>query len=374
MPLHPTTYARINLSALIHNYRRIAADAQTDVLCIVKADGYGHGAIPCAKALYGAGARWFGVANPTEAIQLRKGLEARDAHILILGYTSPEDVPALIEESITQTVYSEEYAVELLRHIPDGARLTVHFKLDTGMNRLGFPTRPASRHETVEAIARLSREPKLLADGIFTHFACADEPESSMTDEQWLEFSETVQALSRCGVSFPTVHACNSAGIYRMPAAHASLVRAGIILYGIMPSNEVSIDGLMPVMSLHTHVTHVHRVHAGEAIGYGASFHATQDMQIATLAIGYADGLIRAYGNGGVRIGGKECALVGRICMDQCMADVTGMDVRSGDEAVFFDESRQVTKLSYSAGMIPYETVCLIGKRVPRIYCEETSV
>ncbi len=366
--IHPTTFARIDLQALINNYRKIRRDAGAEVLCIVKADGYGHGAIPCARALSDAGARFFGVANASEAIELRKGLAGREASILILGYTAPEDAATLLEYEITQTVFSADYASALLANIPDGKRLTVHLKLDSGMNRLGFSTLAQSRAETVDTIVSLLSDSRINAEGIFTHFACADETDHPLTDAQWAAFSSTLQMLNERGIHFPIVHACNSAGIYRIPEARFGMVRAGIILYGIMPSDEVSIDGLRPVMSLHSHVTHVHTVHAGETVGYGAAFRASEDTKVATLAIGYADGLIRAYGSCGVRIGGKERCLVGRICMDQCMADVTGSDVRPGDEAVFFDAARSVSQFAAVAGMIPYETVCLIGKRVPRIY------
>lgn len=370
MPLHPTTFARIDLRALVNNYRRIQADTDAQVLCVVKADGYGHGAVPCASALYGAGARWFGVANPTEAIELRRGLQKPDAQILILGYSAPEDIPLLIEESITQTVYSAEYARAILHQVPCGARLRVHIKLDSGMNRLGFSTRADRRAEMLADLMPILADPRIDAQGVFTHFACADEPENPMTEAQWNAFCDTVAAIGQEGITFPYVHACNSAGIYRLPAAHGNLVRAGIILYGIKPSEQAEGPELQPVMSLHTHVTHVHTLRAGETIGYGAAFRTEIDRTVATLAIGYADGLIRAYGGCGVRIGGKECELIGRICMDQCMADVSGMEVSPGDEAVFFDAVHPVTELSGRAGMIPYETLCLIGKRVPRIYID----
>jgi len=373
MSLHPTTYALIDLDALVANYRIIAAESKAEVLCVVKADSYGHGAIPCARALYRAGGRFFGVANAAEALELRRALPSRDARILILGYTHPDDVPLLIESDLIQTVYSAEQAASLLARVPKGSALTVHFKLDSGMNRLGFPADEASRGETVKQILSLTADARLICDGIFTHFACADEPESGMTDRQWQDFSFTLAALEKEGFNPPHVHTCNSAGICRFGGDRGNLVRAGIILYGIPPSDSVTLPDLTPVMSLHTHVTHLHTVRAGQTIGYGATFTADRDLRVATLAIGYADGLVRAYAKGGVRIGGRLCPILGRICMDQCMVDVTGVDVKVGDEAVFFDQALPVTHLSRCADIIPYETVCLIGKRVVRIYRGEQT-
>lgn len=368
MSIHPTTFARIDLAALVHNYHKIRCDAGTDVLCIVKADAYGHGAVPCARALSEAGAAFFGVANVSEAIALRKGLGTRPASILVLGYTSPADVSFLIENDITQTVYSPDYAEALLARIPQGCRLKVHYKLDSGMNRLGFSIDPQNLEATVEAVCALCKNEKLQSEGIFTHFACADEAENPMTAAQWETFSLALSMLKERSIVLPQVHACNSAGIYQIPAARQSLVRAGIILYGVAPAATVPTDGLKPVMSLHTHVTHIHSVPCGQTVGYGAAYRAERDMEIATLAIGYADGFIRAYNGCSIRIRGEERPLVGRICMDQCMIDVTGMHLLPGEEATLFDAEHPVSALSEKAGMIPYETLCLIGKRVPRIY------
>ncbi len=367
MALHPTTYARIDLGALVHNYLTIKEAAKTNLLCIVKADGYGHGASACAKALYQAGARHFGVANPSEALSLRKVLSGKDAMILILGYSAPEDIPLLVEHGITQTVFSAEYAEAIAPTLSSNAPLHIHVKLDTGMNRLGFSAREEDKEQTLAQISALKADPRFVTEGIFTHFACADEPESGMTDAQAARFTSTVSYLEEAGISFPIIHACNSAGIYRAPHARFGLVRAGIILYGVMPSAQVQIPGLIPVMSLHTHVTHIHTVKKGETVGYGATFTAERDMTLATLAIGYADGLIRAYAPATVRIHDTACPIIGRICMDQCMVDVTGLHVTPGTLATFFDEVTPVTALSDAAHMIPYETLCLIGKRVPRI-------
>ncbi len=368
MSLHPITYAKIDLGALVHNYHAIKTATQTPVLCIVKADGYGHGVERCVKALYDAGARHFGVANPIEALQVRAVLPEADVMILILGYSDPVDAPILIDNRITQTLFSVDYAEKLLAHIPAGASLACHVKLDTGMNRLGFSSAQEDISATIDAIKALKAEARLDLCGIFTHFACADEPENPMTNVQIERFQALLDAFHAENIDFDTIHAANSAAIAAFPSAHHSLVRAGIILYGVMPSDDITMPDLSPVMSLHTHVTHVHQVKAGQTIGYGATFQAPRDMTIATLAIGYADGLIRAYKDAKVEINGHFCPILGRICMDQCMVDVSNCPVSPGDLATFFDQNHPVTTLSAAADMIPYETLCLIGKRVPRIY------
>lgn len=371
---HPVTYAKIDLDALRHNYRQIRkAAGETPVLSVIKADAYGHGAGNCAAALYDEGCRFFGVANIGEALQLREALGERPAEILILGYTDPYDVPLLLENRLTQALFSADYAGELAKRLPEHAGLRVHIKLDTGMNRIGFSARSEDCEKTCNAIEEVLKTGKFRATGVFTHFACADCADDEMTAGQAVAFDRVAQTLAARGIRFSVRHAANSAAILRYPQLRLDMVRAGIILYGIAPSDAAAPAGLRPVMSLLTHVTHVHTVKAGEAVGYGASFRAERDMTVATLAVGYADGFLRAYAGGSVSVRGQLAPLIGRICMDQCMADVTGIPACPGDPVVLFGQDGEnpclsVERLAELSGSIPYETLCLVGKRVPRRY------
>ena len=369
---HPVTYVKIDLDALVHNYRLICdAAGGTPVLGVIKADAYGHGAEQCAAALYAAGCRFFGVANIGEAVRLRDALGDATSDILILGYTDPEDAPLLLEKNLTQTLFSAAYADALAAHLPARAGLPVHIKLDTGMNRIGFSAHPEDRLKTCHEIECILQTEKIHASGIFTHFACADCADDRMTAEQAANFSALIDTLASRGIHFPVRHAANSAALLRYPQCRFDMVRAGIILYGIAPSGDVGLPGLLPVMSFITHITHLHTVRAGETVGYGASFRAERNMTVATLAVGYADGYLRAYANGFVSVHGHHAPLTGRICMDQCMADVTDIPASSGDPVLLFGRDEEngtldVNRLAELSGSIPYETLCLIGKRVPR--------
>ena len=376
------THAEINLSNLKNNYRivrRIAA-AQADVICVVKADAYGHGVKQCAEALYDEGARFFAVANATEALELRHILS--DVEILILGYTPHELYDKLIENNIIQTIYNFEHFNKNLR---------VHIKVDTGMNRLGFgwdanpPTAaavPLPLKREVKERKRIQIPTSLLyanevgdgergppqrwgdPEGVYTHFACADEPSNPMTLQQFDRFNSFID---RNGLKNVIRHAANSAGIINFPQTHLDAVRAGIILYGLY-----DYEGIKPVMTLKTIVSHVHTVRKGETVGYGAAFTAPHDMKIVTLPIGYADGFIRAYNKGFVTFNGKPLPIVGRICMDQCMTDASNIDenIKIGDEIFIFGENALCRADDFAAwaSSINYETVCLISKRVPRVY------
>ena len=359
-------WAEIDLSALVRNYRRIEKLGRgAEVIPVIKADAYGHGAVECMRALEDAGAGFFAVATVAEAIELREACGAVPK-ILILGYTLAEDVDLLEKYSITQTVFSIEYAREL-----DDAcarqgvgTIDVHIKLDTGMNRLGFDSKDAK--STAELIKSVGSLEHLIVKGMFTHFACADEYGSTLTDIQRNRYESVKHEL---GENKPEIcHICNSAGIIRQEITAYDAVRAGIILYGHMPSDEFDLDDFETPMSLKARVAHVHSLKPGDSVSYGATFTADREMKIATLPIGYADGFIRAYSKSSVRINGKDCPIVGRICMDQCMVDVSDTDVKPGDIAVVFDSRKKVEELAKMAGTITYEVLCLIGKRVPRIY------
>lgn len=369
------TTAEVDISQLIANYKAIkAAAGGTRVLCVVKADAYGHGAIECSKALYGAGADYFAVANLPEAIEIRPYVG--DSGILILGSTPPSDVPLLIEYGVRQAVYSLDYALAAAENVPQGKKLLCHLKLDTGMNRIGFRAAYGEDKGELEQIMKAVSLPQLSFEGVFTHFALSDTPSSSMTHIQFGRFTETLGLLEERGVKFPIRHASNSAAIYNYPETRLDMVRAGIILYGFAPSEDTPAKGCLPIMTLRTTVTHIHTLCKGESVGYGATFTAAHDMRIATLAIGYADGYLRAYSGvnslkgmrGSVFINGAEAPILGRICMDQCLCDVSAIDVKPGDKAVIFDKINTADRLASAANTINYEVTSVLTRRVKRIY------
>ena len=358
--------AYIDLGVLTRNYKRIceyAGDAK--VISVVKANAYSHGSVRCAGALYRAGCRNFAVSSINEAMEIKSTVG--DSDIIILGIVPEAGVPLLFENGIIVTLASEEEAMRLAGAVPAGKKLRVHVKIDTGMNRIGFSADDKGVGEIAEALACN----RFAAEGIFTHFACADEPSSDMTRIQFGRFTDVTDKLEKRGITFAMRHACNSAATILDPGMHLDAVRAGIILYGLDPSEEARATGLEPVMTLKTRITHIHDVHAGETVGYGAAFTATGDMKIATLPIGYYDGFIRAYANGaGVPFGGRDCPIVGRICMDQCMIDVTGTGAKVGDTVELFGRSNTVERFSRAAGTISYESLCLISQRVERVYVD----
>ncbi len=366
-------WAEIDTSALEHNYNTVKQHVQSQnpdctLMCIVKADCYGHGTELCVPALYGMGVRDFGVSCIEEALDVRG--YAPDARILILGYTPPENVPLLIDNGITQSVYSYEYAQALSASARSAeGTLSCHIKIDTGMNRIGYSVKDP---DSARLIYESSKLPSLRLDGAFTHFACADETEgehSEMSRDQYEGFVSLLSTLGEMGVSFDTVHCCNSAAAIRYPEYNMDMIRLGIMLYGHSPFEiDMGIE-LRPVMRFVTTVTHVHTLRAGDSVSYGAAFTADRDMRLATVAAGYADGFLRILGRGGMYIRGKYAPVVGRVCMDQCMLDITDIDgVCVGDEAEIFDsEGENIKTLSAAANTISYELLCSVSKRVNRI-------
>lgn len=368
--------ACISLEHLVHNFNAVRDITDSRICCVIKADAYGHGAWQCARTLAAAGADFFAVSSIAEAEEVRLALADYGDRIgiLILGHTLPADADLLIRYNISQAVFSAEYANALRSAIrdykldgilPADARLNIHIKLDTGMNRIGFAP------DDIDALLALSRIRDFAPVGIFTHFAQSDNPQSPMTEQQYARFQQTVETLAQHGMTFSLRHVCNSAAITNFPQMHLDMVRFGIELYGLMPSKDTVMLNVRPVMTLKTVISHIHTVYAGESIGYGATYVPDRDIRIATLPIGYADGFIRAYAEGGsVRIRGAAAPIRGRICMDQCMVDVTDIPGACvGDEAVLFGENApSADEIAERAGTIGYEVLCLIGKRVPRVY------
>ncbi len=391
--------AYINMTALMDNYRAIenilssaADDSSTSVgvskkpriIAVVKADAYGHGIQSVASALGEAGCDMYAVSSEEEAVELREIEDGNGRHpdILILSRISPENVSDMIEKNITAAVTSYDNALALNEAaLEAGGRLKIHVKLDTGMNRVGFSAREDDISDTADKIEELSKCPGLELCGIFTHFSSADdelmdgklvegyEECGGYTKMQLDRFKRMTEELRGRGVDPGMVHAANSAAILTMPEAYFDAVRAGIILYGLMPNGKCD-DRFTPVMCFVSTVTHIHEIKAGEKVSYGAVFTASRDMKLATVSAGYADGFERAYSGCRIVIKGKSYRQVGRICMDQFMVDITdGDDIEVGDRAVLFggDNGESINALSRLAGTINYEVVCKISKRVNRV-------
>ena len=364
------TWAEIDLSALAENFAAIKEYCGLSVYAVVKADAYGHGALPCAKVLEKAGAAGFCVSNPAEADQLRSGGIALP--VLILGYTPPEYAASLAENQISQCVYSLEYAQALNAAAERaGVCVDVHLKLDTGMGRIGFDCRENTLLGALQAKAVFSMK-NLRCTGVFTHFAVADTPDqAAFTADQYRRFAESVLLLEAEGHRFEVKHCSNSAGALTLQDTFADAVRAGIALYGLTPDAAMTLPvTLKPVMALYSTVSMVKTLEAGQSVSYGRTYTAEETRRIATVTAGYADGVPRLLSNCGcVLIRGKRAPIVGRVCMDQFCVDVTDIpDVQMGDPVTVFGPGLPVDEVAEHAGTIHYEIVCDISRRVPRIY------
>ena len=374
------TWAEIDLDALAYNFQAVrrAADPKAKLCCVVKADAYGHGAVRTALELETLGADWFAVSNPEEALQLRRGGVKKP--ILILGFTPPEVVAAMAENHISLCVYSSEYAEELSRAaVAAGVEVKIHIKVDTGMSRLGFYFQDLFRDEaSLKEIEAACALPGLLPEGVFTHFAVSDEgqPGDLFTMRQFGCFKDLSENLTRRGYTGLIRHTANSAAVFDYPLSHLDMVRAGIVLYGLAPSEALRTKpDLRPVLSLKSVVSHVKTVLPGATVSYGRKFTADREMRIATVPIGYADGYPRALATGGaeVLLQGRRCPILGRICMDQLMIDVSALnEVHIGDTVTLigtdFEETVTAAELAGCEGTIPYEVICGLSKRVPRVY------
>ena len=369
-------WAEIDLDQLERNYHAVKEKLSPGCkfMAVVKADAYGHGEHRISKAVEELGADWLAVSNIEEALSIRSG--GVKLPILVLGPTPAEYARELAEHNITQTVFSREYAEALYEAASAlRVRLNVQIKLDTGMNRIGFnPGLP----EDLAMLVELYRCKYINWTGVFTHFASADETGEdgvSYTRKQFDRFMEVCALLEAEGISLGLRHCCNSAGAIHFPEMQLDMVRVGISLYGLLPSPECAeYITPYPVMSLYAAVTMVKPLHKGQAVSYGRIFTAPKDMMIATIAIGYADGYNRNYSNRGwMLLHGKEAPIVGRICMDQCMVDVTDIpEVQVGDIATVAgtdgDATLTMDDLAALSDTINYEKVCLVGKRVTRLY------
>lgn len=367
MPNRPA-WAEIDLGKLSHNYEEIKKQLKPGVkLCaVVKADAYGHGAVPVAQVAVAAGASYLAVATLSEGIELREA--GFTTPILLLGLVMPEDAKDVVDYDITQVVCEMELAKALSAEaVRQHKTAKVHLKVDTGMGRIGV--RP---EEIGKLAAEITKLPGIEIEGMFSHFAMADCKDKAYTKMQLDKFRQAIAAVEEQGITIAIRHIAESAAILEIPEAHFDMVRAGVIQYGLWPSEEVThpID-LQPLMKLQAKVVWIKDLHKGESIGYGRAFVAERECRIATLPVGYADGYIRAYSpQGFVEIHGKQAKIAGRVCMDQVMVDVTDIpEVKIGDVATLFgSETLTIDDAAEWLGTINYEVPCLISPRVPRVY------
>lgn len=367
------TRADIDLDAIQHNVkalRRLTPEAR--LMAVVKADGYGHGAVPVARAALEAGASWLGIAVMEEGAALRAA--GITAPAMIFGYVPPAQAAAVVAHDLRPAIFDLPFA----RALSDSARAAgrrapVHLKADTGMGRIG------KRADEIVAFAReVAALPGIEIEGIFTHLATADEPENDYAARQLETFDAILSDLKAAGIDPPIKHACNSAGIMLHREAHHDLVRAGIALYGLPPDPGVEWPvPLKPALTWRTEVALVKTVEAGTPVSYGCTYRAPARERIATLPVGYADGLFRLLSNKGeVLVHGRRCPIVGRVCMDQTMVRLPeDVDVRPRDEVILIGEQGgdRITASDMAArvGTINYEIVCAISRRVPRIYWQD---
>ena len=375
------TWAEISLDAVIHNFKEIKSKTgNAKICCVVKADGYGHGAVMLSQVYEKLGADFFAVSNIDEGIELRDA--GCTLPILILGYTPVTDASRLAQYNISQAVFSLGYAQALSDECTKaGVSVKIHIKADTGMSRIGFMCQQFPRDDnSIKEICKACALPNLIPEGLFTHFCVSDEGDEGrgFTQKQYDNFTYVRKALESEGLNIEICHCSNSGAIEDYGDTYCDMVRAGIILYGLAPSPKLYGKlNLRPAMTLKTSVAYVKELKKGADISYGRTFTAPKDMKIATVPIGYADGFVRSNAeNGYMLVNGQKAKIVGRICMDQTMLDVTDIDyVEQGDEVVVFGTGEHgeptADLIAKNTDTINYEVVCLVGKRVPRIYYKD---
>lgn len=380
MKTYSRVYAKIDLDAIAYNMEQMKQNIrpETKVMAVIKADGYGHGAVQIAEMMERWNYIWgFAVATLDEAVVLRT--EGIQKPILVLGCVFPDQYMEMLKHEIRMNIYTEEMAESISRMAArEGKTAYMHIKLDTGMSRLGF----GINEQSAETIKRISKMPNVNMEGIFTHFTKADEKDKSFTKKQIQEFVWMTERLKEKNVRFTYEHCSNSAGIIDVPEANFDIVRAGISTYGLYPSEEVDKTNvkLKPALALKSHVAFVKEIESGIPVSYGGTFVAKEKMKIATIPVGYADGYPRSLSNKGyVLIRGKKAPILGRVCMDQFMVDVTQIEgVSFGDKVTMIgkdgNEILPVEVLSELSGRFNYEFVCDLGKRIPRVYVRDGKI
>ncbi|MBQ8551109.1 MAG: alanine racemase [Clostridia bacterium] len=368
------TWAEIDNDALLYNLKSIRERTGGRIAAVVKANAYGHGAAYIAPLLEKAGVSMFAVSNIDEALELRQnGIKSA---IMILGYTPAEYVEQLAENNVIQTVFSLSYAEELSEKACEcGVLLTCHIKIDTGMSRLGFDCRSDELCGMGEMLAASSLS-GLKITGAFTHFAAADrdgDEDGEFTAAQYARFSSAVEKLIENGVTLSEIHCCNSAGLMLEQDKFGTLTRPGIILYGLMPDTGMEKTlPLRPVMNFYSTVSFVKTIRKGDSVSYGRRFTADRDMTVATIPVGYADGYPRALsGKGYMLVNGKKAPVLGNVCMDQTIIDVSDIDdVEVGTRVMLFGEGLPAEEVASLCGTIGYELICGVSRRVPRVYIQ----
>jgi len=366
-------YLKIDLDKICNNINNVInkVGKETKVLAVVKGDAYGHGAIEVTKALSEIGTYGFAVATVGEALALRRAGITKP--ILILDFVFPNQFETIVRNDIMLTVFQYGIAKELNEAAAQmGTTAHIHIKVDTGMGRIGY----IPDEKSVDEICRIAQLPNIEIDGIFTHFACADEADKTSMNKQYSLFKDFVEKLEKRGIKIPIKHVCNSAAIIEKDDEFLNLVRSGIVTYGLYPSEEVNKDNLHvePAMELHSVVINVKTIHEGDTVSYGSTYVATKPTVIATIPVGYADGYPRLMSNkGSVLIHGKRAQIVGKVCMDQFMVDVTDIpDVSIGDNVTLIgkdgDECITCEEIGDISGRFNYEFLCCITRRVPRVY------
>lgn len=370
-------WAEVNLNNLIHNVKSIReiVNKDTMVMGVIKANAYGHGAVKFAEVLLENGVDKLAVATIREAIELRKANIKAD--ILVLGFTQISDLDLVLKYDITQTIYNINQAKVLSDIAKErGKTSKIHIKVDSGMSRIGYRSL-----EDVEEILEIGKLENIFVEGMFTHFATADSTDKTFTREQFKRYKEIVDKVEEKGLNISIKHVSNSAAIMDLPEYNLNMVRAGVILYGLYPSDEVMKENLelKPVMTLKTKVSHIKTVDENTGIGYGQTFTTDGVAKIGTMPIGYADGYSRLLSNlGEVGINGERAEIVGRICMDQTMLNLTGIDVQLEDEVVIFNDGEYgyptIDELAQKLKTINYELATLIGRRISRVYTFDGKV
>ena len=375
MKKYRRVHADIDLDAVQFNFDQMSKNIPqgTKIMAVVKTDAYGHGAVPLASFMEPCEKLWgFATATVDEAVELRQAGIKKP--ILILGYTFPECYTHIVKNEIRQTIFTLDMAKALSNEaVRQNKKAYIHIKLDTGMGRIGYQ----NAKEAAADAEKISKLPMLEIEGVFTHFANADASSQENTLRQLEKFDEMIEAMEAVGVTFSLKHCANSAGIIELTERKFDLVRAGIISYGLWPSDEVKKDvvQLKPILSLKSHVVYVKEVEPGCAVSYGSTWVAEEKRKIATIPIGYGDGYPRSLSNKGyVLIKGCKAPIVGRVCMDQMMVDVTDIpeEIRVGDRVTLIGQDGDLTitaeEIGDLSGRFNYELVCDLGNRIPRIY------
>lgn len=367
-----STWAEINLAAIENNVRLLVQSTQAQIMAVLKANAYGHGVIPVSQAVRRAGAKWCGLARVEEALEMRYA--GYDGPILVLGFTAPGRVRSLIEADVAMAIWSEAQLEEFARAASEvGMPARLHLKVDTGMSRLGIPA-----DEALELASRIEQQQGLSFEGLFTHYARADEEDPGPTEEQERVLKEVVVKMEHAGLRPPLVHAANSAASISRPGSHFDMLRVGIAIFGLHPSLACRLpDGFQPALAWKSQLSQVQMLPKGRGVSYGHEYVTRKTERIGTMPVGYADGFRRVGGNV-VLVGGRRVPVVGRVCMDQSSLQLDDVpEAKVGDEVILIgvqgDEHMSAEEVAERWGTINYEVVCGVSPRVRRVYDTEKT-